>query len=131
MNRNEALQTLADGHGLISVEAAQEVCAEIGLEFDDSLVMRWEGQADANPTNNPKGLWLYEDKPGEGVPTGSLSGYVAGQFGLDVQSFMGRGFQARANAVAIRKHLALEEEGIYVECNRGVRCTCLLQSLED
>lgn len=103
MTQEKALSIVSDGHGMISVETAKEVCAFFGVKFEDWLVMRWSGQKDANPGNDPKGLFLYEDKPGEGVPTLRLSRLVVEGLGGQVGNFLGRGFEARDNARQIKE----------------------------
>lgn len=107
MTKEEAIKYLTDGHSEWTVECAQEICTAFGLEFPDDLIDRWEDQADVNPDSHPKGLWLEEDKPGEGVYSLALSNYVVKSLGLEVMGYIGRGFQAQANAGAIRKHLGL------------------------
>lgn len=110
MDRAEALEWIADGHGLMTVEKAKEVVEHFGLKWSDRLIMKWKNQQDANPTNDPKGLWLFDkNKAGEGVATGRLSAYVVNQLGLDVRYYMGRGFQAQANARAVEEYLKEQE----------------------
>ena len=107
MNKKKAMGYLADGHTFWTVEGAREVCKAVGLEFLDELIEHYDGQKDANPDGHPKGLWLNEDKPVDGVSALSLSDWVADQFGLKVDSYFGRGTQARANAKAIAEHLGV------------------------
>lgn len=107
MTKEEAIKCLADGHTEWTVGYAQEICAALGLELPDNLIDHFEGQADANPTNHPKGLFLNEDEPCSGVYSLALSDYVLKILGLKVQGYIGRGFQAQANAEAIKKHLGL------------------------
>jgi len=107
MTKEESLEYLSEGHDMWSVEIAKEICESIGVPFKDILIMRWTGQKDANPNNDPKGLWLNEDKPGEGVPSFRLSNYVANYLDLVAHDFFGRGSQARENARVIREHLKI------------------------
>jgi hypothetical protein len=106
MTREEAISCLADGHSLWTVETAKEICEAIDVPFDNKLISHYEGQKDANPHNDPKGLWLHADKPLDGVNALYLSDYVTDYLKLEVQSYIGRGFQAQANAEAIRQHFA-------------------------
>lgn len=101
MDRDTAIAKLADGHTEWTVDCAKEICEAVGVPFDDSLIDRWTGQADANPTGHFKGLFLNEDKPGEGVNSLYLSKYVARQLGLKYEHKMGRGFQAQVCAAAV------------------------------
>lgn len=108
MSQENAISYLGNGHALWSVEQAREVCAAFNLKLPDNLIIRWKNQKDANPTNNPKGIWLNEpDKPGEGVGGIELSNYVRRQFKLKVPDYYGRGSQANANANALKKWFAL------------------------
>jgi len=108
MTKEEAIEYLADGHSEWTVECAREICAAFGLELPADLIDRWEGQADVNPAGHPKGLWLDKDEPGEGVYSLVLSDYIVKALGLEVMGYIGRGFQAQANARAIRKYLGGE-----------------------
>ena len=106
MERDEALEILADGHSVITVEAARDVCVAVGVDFDAEcrawLVKRWH----SDPPGTVKGLTMHPGQEGqEGVYTLSLSNYVAGKLGVDGGSFIGRGFQAQGNAKAIKAKL--------------------------
>lgn len=109
MTQEVALTRIANGHALWSVEEAKEVCRAFDIKFDYGLIIRWKNQRDANPTNNPKGIWLNEpDKAGEGVGGKELSDYVLSKFRrVRVQKYYGRGSQASANATALKKYLAI------------------------
>jgi hypothetical protein len=109
MSREEAITHLAEGHSLWSVEMAKTICRSFDLPFPKQLIIRWRDQHDANPTKDPKGIWLHEpDQSGEGVGSIELSNYVAQRLGVRVRDYFGRGSQAAANAKAIRKYLALD-----------------------
>ena len=110
MTKREAIECLGDGHSFWNVEHAKGICEVLGLKLPDNLIKHYEGQQDANPDNNPKGLWLNEDKPIDGVPSLPLSNWVKGQYKLEVEEYFGRGSQARANAAAVAKHLNIETE---------------------
>ena len=107
VTKKEALDWLSDGHTEYSVEGAKKVCQAFGLELPESLIDHWTGQADANPTGHPKGLWLEEDTPGEGVSSYRLSNWVTEQLGVKAGNFYGRGTQARSNAEAVKGYLKL------------------------
>lgn len=108
--KEDALAALADGHTFWKKEAAQKICEALGVPFSEKIVTRYKNQKDANPTNDPKGLWLNDpDKPCEGVNSLTLSNYVAMQI-LHSEyppsgEFIGRGFGAQANAAAVRQYL--------------------------
>lgn len=107
MDKLEALECLANGHSMWTLEGAREVLKAFDLELPDGLITKWTGQADANPNNDPKGLWLDKDEAGEGVASYGLSNYVVNKLDLKVSNFYGRGTQARTNAEAIKKHFGL------------------------
>ncbi len=110
MEQAKALAALSEGHAMWNVEHAIEVCEALGVEFEGCPIEKWEGQADANPDNHPKGLWLDEDKPGRGVNSLSLSAHVARQMYVmeGSRSFFGRGTQAREYAKLVREKLKKE-----------------------
>lgn len=108
MTQEDALKCISNGHTEWSVEAAQEIVRAFGItELPDRLIDRWAGQADANPTNDYKGLWLEKDEAGTGVNSLRLSDFIVDYFKLEVRSFHGRGSQAQANSEVVKKHLAL------------------------
>jgi len=108
MTKEDAIECLADGHTLWTVEVAEEVCQAVGLKLPKSLIVHYEGQKDANPENHFKGLTLNEDKPCDGVNSLDLSDWVMRKLGASSEDYFGRGRQARANARAIRKALNIE-----------------------
>ena len=104
MEFKEALQILSDGHTIINVETAKEVCEIVGVPFDKTLIQKFK----SDPPNTFKGLTMkpeYENT--DGVYTLDLSRYVAEQLGVKekARSCIGRGFQARAYAEEIKKEL--------------------------
>src|SRR3990167_5066036 len=106
MTQQEAIEGLSEGHSFMSPDWAKEVCEAVGVDFSENLIERYANQKEANPSNEPKGLWLDKpNEPVEGVNTYRLSNYVADKMALKVPSFYGRGSQARANAEVIKKHL--------------------------
>jgi len=105
MTKQEAIEYVSEGHSMWTVEGAKEVVKAFGLELPEGLITKWKGQKDANPNNNPKGLWLNEDKPGEGVGSIELSNWIVGKFHLKTREFFGRGSQARENARVLKEHL--------------------------
>lgn len=110
MTKREALKSIAQGHTLWNVEHAQEVCAAFDLTLPDHLIIRWQNQATANPTNDPKGIFLDDpDKAGEGVGSIELSNFVTNSLKLERSEYFGRGSQARANAQAVRQWLDIVE----------------------
>ena len=86
ITKKEAVGILRDRHTFWKVETAKEVCEVLGVKFDTRLINHYKGQADANPDNHPKGLFLREDKPCDGVFALALSDYVTkeivGKLGL-------------------------------------------------
>jgi hypothetical protein len=108
MTTTQAVDYLASGHDLWSTDQARKICEAFDVPFSDHLIIKWKNQKDANKTNDPKGLWLDEpDKPGEGVGSIQLSNYVIRKLNIEVESYFGRGTQARANAQAIRNKFKL------------------------
>ena len=108
MTKKEALSILSYGHAFLAVSTAEEALKILDLGgLPERLIRHYEGQADANPDNSPKGLFLNEDKPIDGVNSLALSDYAVSKLGLRVEQYIGRGFQAQANAEAIGKKLKL------------------------
>lgn len=107
MTKQDALEWVADGHSFLKLETAKDICKALNVPFSERLIVHYEGQHDANPTNEYKGLWLNEDKPVDGVNSLPLSNYIVDKMGLKVESYCGRGFQAQANAGAVKSHLGL------------------------
>ena len=104
MKIEEAINNLGDGHTFWKVSYAKKILKTLGLgELPKYLIEHYESQAKANPDNHYKGLFLKEDKPTSGVSALPLSDYVVQKLGLEVRGYLGRGFQARANAEAIAK----------------------------
>jgi len=108
MNLKDALEILSDGHTIISVKRAKEVCMFVNVPFSNTIVQRFK----SDPSGTFKGLTMRpEYENAEGVDTLSLSHYVAKQLDVDGKAggFIGRGFQARAYAEEIKK--VLEKKG--------------------
>lgn len=103
MTKREAIGMLSDGHAMYTLDAAQRVLETLvpGAKLPESVITRWKGQDDANPTNDPKGLSLYADEPGAGVASLTLGYHVCRLLKVKPGSAMGRGFQARLIADAI------------------------------
>jgi len=104
MTIKQAIEYVAEGHSEYSVQEAKKICQAFKLKLPNYLIDRWKNQKEANPTNDPKGLWLYADKPGEGVSSFRLSMFIVASLGLKTDSYFGRGSQARENAAVIKKH---------------------------
>lgn len=107
MNINKALKVLADGHTIWRVKFAKEVCETVGVPFDKKLIQKFS----SDPEGTFKGLVMYPGKENKEEVDGlSLSDYVTSYFKLTDKagSFIGRGFQAKANAEVIKQKL-LEE----------------------
>ena len=98
---NEAIEAISDGHTIWKVEYAKAACVALGVKFPLRLAQRFR----SDPPGTFKGLTMNEENS-EGVYSLSLSDYIVDHFNLKVRSFGGRGFQAQANAAAVRKHLA-------------------------
>lgn len=109
MTIETALSYVADAYTFISVERAREVCAAFGVEFREDLREDFQSQKDANPDNDPKGLFLNKDAPTSGVSTSSLGHYLAQKIvgNTYAASYFGRGRNARALADSIRAKLGL------------------------
>lgn len=113
MNLEEALEILSDGHTVISIEKAKEVCKFVKVPFSKTLVQIFK----SDPPGTFEGLTM---KPGyestDGVYTLSLSCYVAEQLKVAEKAgnFLGRGFQAQAYAKEIRKVLEERAKGAIV-----------------
>lgn len=103
MTENEAYDLISDGHRMISVATAHACCTFFNVPFTENIIDRWSGQREANPDNNPKGLWLYKDEPGEGVATLRLSDHIARILTGDTSNKFVRGCRAQENAANVRR----------------------------
>ena len=105
--QEEALKTLEDGHGLISLEAANDILDVLQVKKAGSLpTLSWES---ARQAQTDHGFFPYEPGPGIGVPTLRLAYYVAGLLGVDTNNdLMGRGSQAREITQRIREKLTVK-----------------------
>lgn len=101
MERTEALEIIGDGHAIITVECAQEVCNALRVPFDRAkLVRRWK----SDRPGTLKGLTMSLGRENsEGVYSLTLSYHVAAALGLGEpgSAFTGRGSQAQANSEAV------------------------------
>ena len=97
---DEALNILSDGHGCITPKEAWQVCKVLEIPYDKKMEYHGFSQHEAG------GLTMAEGHEGDIiVDTGRISDYVMSFFKLNAGSYIGRGFQAQANAGAIRKYL--------------------------
>jgi hypothetical protein len=108
MQVQEALEYLADGHAILHVDTAKEVCQAIGVPFSDECILTWNSRRDASQRYQ---FVSIEDGPGTGVGSLELSYYVTKQLGLGAPgtAFTGKGFQAQANSRAIAQKLKQEQ----------------------
>ena len=106
MEVTDVLEVLADGHVVLTEEAARQVCQVMGVSFPERSVMRWKDRDDAM---RRYAFMPYEDTPGAGVGSLELSYHLAEELGVGTpgSAFVGKGFQARANAQAIARKLGL------------------------
>lgn len=103
MDIYKAIDIIRDGHGLVSRDVAEAVCAELGVEHDPGLEQHYYSD-----WTNPKGLMMNQGREGAlCVSTLVLSDFVARHIcGPDaVPQKLGRGFQAQENAKAVVKEL--------------------------
>jgi hypothetical protein len=100
----DAVELLEDGHSVYGVELAQRICQVVGVTFEESLVFSWQSQQNAL---EQYGFFAREEGPGQGVNSLDLSYHVTRSLGLGAPGtrFTGRGYQARANAEAVRERL--------------------------
>lgn len=109
MERNEALEAIADAYTVVEPQYAMDVCVALGVPFKNELVVK--GVSDRNVVGY-KGLQMKEGCEGKDcVHLSELSEYVLRHFGLKAPQFLGRGRQARMNADVVRKHLGGVEGG--------------------
>jgi hypothetical protein len=94
-----------NGHVILSVERAREVCQVLEVHFDENLVMSWETGQEAQQ----KYGFIATVSPGTGVDGLRLSYHVAKELGLDApgQCYIGVGKQSHANQQAIRQQLSI------------------------
>lgn len=107
MDKSTAMDYLEDGHTIITPSCAREVCSALGVPFDEHLVRRRY----SDTSGDPKGLTMKAGMEGsEGVYTLHLSYHVVKELGIEPApgaDFIGRGFQAQANAGAVARKLAI------------------------
>lgn len=97
MEQKEALRIISDGHTIWSPELADQVCDVLGVKRIAPLKFK------SDPPGTHKGLTMKEENS-LGVSSLSLSQHVVSELGIEVRSYLGRGFQAQANAQAVAKH---------------------------
>ncbi len=104
----DALEILADGHIIISVEQAERICSVLHTSFDLLLTMTWESAEQAQQKYR---FFTRRDGAGTGVDVLDLSYSVAKRLGLGApgSAFTGKGFQAQANSEAIARFLKSNE----------------------
>ena len=102
MTMYQALSLLSDGHSLCSVEVATQICKIFDVEFNAHLILEWGSTQEAY---EKYGLIHVDNPIGNGVWLMKLGKYICRAFELNVPSFSGKGFQAQANARALRAHL--------------------------
>jgi hypothetical protein len=107
MTIKEAIEYLSEGHTEWTVEEAKKICQAFKFELPNGLIDHWKNQKEANPTNDPKGLFLAKDEAGTGVSSFRLSNWITDKLNLKVEFYYGRGSQARANGEAIAKHFSI------------------------
>lgn len=110
MNLKEALEFLSDGHAIISIETAKEVCEAVDVPFNSKRVVQ---RFKSDPVGTFKGLTMKpEHENTEGVDTLTLSSYVADYLKVSDKAghFFGRGSQARAYAEEIKKEIKRRKE---------------------
>lgn len=107
MTKADAIGMLSDGHAMWKVEAARACLDALGFDVPvpEEIISHWEGQADANPDNYYKGVFLNENAPGSGVDGLALAHFVANSLGCKWLPAMGRGFEAQRIAAAVRAKL--------------------------
>lgn len=98
MEQSEALVYLADGHTIWTPELADLVCDAFKVERIKPSRFK------SDPPGTHKGLTMTEEDS-LGVSASHLSAHIVSELGLEVRSYIGRGFQAQANARAIAEYI--------------------------
>jgi hypothetical protein len=95
---SEAIDALSAGHTSVSPKYAFKVCKALGIPYRKD----WEYHGF---TTFDGGFTMAEGHEGELiVDLGRVSDYAVSHFGLQVESYIGRGRQAQANSEAIAKY---------------------------
>lgn len=95
-----ATAILSDGHAILSPRTAWRVCKAVGVEYQKDL--EYHGFTDFQF----KGLTMANGKEGIVIVDSlNLSDYIVDKLGIQVESKIGRGSQARVNAEAIKAKL--------------------------
>lgn len=105
MQREEALEHIADPFSTFSLELAHEICVAFHVTFPEHLIVSWKNAQEA--------LHKYDtitaNAPGKGILSFHLSCYVAHQLDIDISGHKYRSEvqQVRYNAKEIAKKLEL------------------------
>lgn len=98
---NEALEELADGHGVISPKGAYQICKAVGVPYNKGFEYHGFSSFEF------KGLQMKPECEGELiVDISRLGSYITSYLNLEVAQYRGRGSQASAYVSAIQKHFA-------------------------
>lgn len=93
----QAIERVADGHAIYKPEAAKAICEALDVPYSTTVE-----RAFFSDWNNPKGAHMSPGNEGMiAVDALALGRYITEQLGLEVESYIGRGFQGRAYARAI------------------------------
>lgn len=104
MNGGESLDK-PEGHGLISQEQADEICAVWGVPPVKADI-KWESEADAQR----QGLVEVDSPKGEAVSEISLAEHLCRELGLDSRTGL-RGHQCGELVARLLEHLEEKEKG--------------------
>lgn len=110
MTREDALEIIAEGKSIITINYAREVCRALNVPpIDESKTMVWKSAKDARERF---GIFPNQEGPGGGVSVLDISYHVLKQLDFPQPypgaSYTGQGFQARANAKAIAAHFGIK-----------------------
>ena len=101
----EAIEILSiNGHGILTVDAAKQICISIEVPFDQKLIIRWKSQEDAFKRF---GFFANLQGPDIGVDCLRLLYYITDKLGSGHpgSKFIGRGYQADENIRVITHFL--------------------------
>lgn len=101
MNKEEAIEAIADGHAIYKEEFSKEVLEALNVPWNPEYSQQWFSEP-----NVWKGVILSPENEGMvGNSALQLGNIILDHYNLEAISFMGRGFQGQENARVIKEHL--------------------------
>lgn len=103
-----ALEDLSNGHAIITIKGAEHICAFLGQTLDPKIALSWQSAEEAA---EKYGIFPIP-VPGGGVGLLELGYSLCYALSIDPpgRNFSGKGFQAKANAQALRDYFTQKND---------------------